>query len=288
VRLVGLALVLALTSRAHAKSATDELATLVDAGIDGLMAVDDDTRSAIYAHDAKLSVNADSLIGPAEIGPTIVGAYSLRAHHNRDLAIAVAHDGASAWLSFTTRIELLVSVHESVIHEYRVSELAVKTANGWRIAAAAWSQPQSNTVIEHNAQLGRATAPATLGGDLGDASLREAFAKLTTDGLDAAASRRGQLVAIGSGPGERTTTGRALARPWTALWANKLTIDGKLVAVTAGTTGVVFANVRLDRKRNGALYKTPFRLFFVFEKTSGGWSLVHAHFIVAEPPPRMT
>jgi SnoaL-like domain len=284
VRLVGLALVLALTSRAHAKSAAEDLATLVDAGIDGLMAVDDDTRGVIYTHDAKLSFNADSLIGPAEIGPTIVGAGSLRSHRNRDVAIAIAHDGTSAWLSFTTRIELLVSVHESVVHEYRVSELAVKTANGWRIAAAAWSQPQPNAVIERNAQQGRATAPASLGGDPGDASLREAFTKLTTDGLDTAATRRAVLVAIGSGPGERTTTGRALARPWAALWANKLTIDGKVVAVTAGNTGCVFANVRLDRKRNGASYKTPFRLFFVFEKTSEGWSLVHAHFIVAEPP----
>jgi hypothetical protein len=108
-----------------------------------------------------------------------------------------------------------------------------------------------------------------------DSSASDLLAKVTKNALDAAAGKRAELVASGSGPKERTSGGAVLARAWKAAWANHLTIDGPILTRVNGATKLVIANLMLDK----GSYKVPFRVMFVFDKDS----LVHAHFATATP-----
>jgi hypothetical protein len=94
--------------------------------------------------------------------------------------------------------------------------------------------------------------------------------------VDAAAAARSDLVAIGSGPGERTVGGAVFARAWNAAWKGKVTVASVFGrALPGGTTGWVGASIELAKPG----YKVPFTVFAVFDKAAdGAWSLVHIHF----------
>lgn len=59
--------------------------------------------------------------------------------------------------------------------------MLVKTADGWRIMAMGWTEPRANAAVNRDAKAGKLSA-RSLGEDPGDASLCDAFARLTTAG----------------------------------------------------------------------------------------------------------
>jgi hypothetical protein len=182
-------------------------------------------------------------------------------HADSDVAVTIARDGKTAWASATTKA-------------WRASDLAVKTATGWQLAAVAWTKPIANDDVNRDAKAGKLTSPK-LAGDPGDASLNAAFARLATSGIDAGAAARADLLAIGSGPGERTV-GPIFGKAWNAAWKGHVTITSSIArAAPSGSTGWVAARIELAKQG----YKIPFFAFAVFDKSaSGEWSLVHIHF----------
>jgi len=192
--------------------------------------------------------------------------------HVSDLAVTLSRDGQSAWASATASIALLATNTPGRDVPWRASDVLVKTARGWRFAALAWTEPVANSKANGDAKAGKLQA-ASLDGEAGDQSLRDAFAKLARDGL---VSSRDDLVAIGSGPGERTTSGAAFARAWNAAWKGKVAIVSSVARLLpSATTGWVAATIALQKPG----YQLPFTVFAVFDKdASGAWTLVHIHF----------
>jgi ketosteroid isomerase-like protein len=189
--------------------------------------------------------------------------------------VTVARDGKSAWASELASIGLLEPNTPGRDVAWRASDVLVKTAQGWRIAALDWTEPRANAAVNRDAKAGKLSA-RSLGEDRGDDSLCDAFARLTTAGVDAAAAARADLVAIGSGPGERTVGGAGFARAWNAAWKGKVTVASVFGrALPSGTTGWVGASIELAKPG----YKVAFTVFAVFDRTADGtWSLVHIHF----------
>jgi len=258
----------------------EAIAKVVDAQFDRLHRADD--ADAVFTADAQLT-NPSGLGEHDSLAFHVIEASELYAHHtDKDVQISVARDGKSAWASLSTQIEVLPRNQAGRSDPWRASDVLVKTAAGWRIAAASWTQPMANAAVNRDAKAGKLPALPALDGDPGDAGLRAAFARLITDGLDPVAATRADLVAFGSGPGERTVGGAALAAGWNAGWKRRVTVTSSLARVTpSGTTGWVIANVRLAKGSGAAGYQIPFQLFCVFDKTaSGEWSLVHVHFAV--------
>jgi hypothetical protein len=185
------------------------------------------------------------------------------------IQVTMSRDGKSAWASATDML--------SAQTPWRASDVLIETPTGWRAAAMAWTEPKGNAEANRDAKAGKLTA-GTLEGDPGDATLRAAFAKLTTDGVDATAAARVDVVAIGSGPGERSVGGPGFAKAWNAAWKGKVNVVSAIArALPSGTTGWVAATIELAKPG----YKVPFTVFAVFDKDKdGAWSLVQIHFAV--------
>ncbi|MEO8707142.1 MAG: hypothetical protein ABI867_44355, partial [Kofleriaceae bacterium] len=247
----------------------DELATLVDAQFDATRAPD---PAKTFVDDAPVFVpgatgTIESLpVRLAEASEVYTGTES---HH---LTVTRSRDRKTAWASVLADISILPQNQPGRDDPWRASDVLVKTAAGWRIAAMAWSRPVANAVANRDAKAGTLRAH-TVEGDAGDAELRAAFAKLATSGVDADAATRTDLVAIGSGPGERTIGGAIFAKAWAAGWQNHVTITSSIARLApSGTTGWVAATIELAKRD----YAIPFFVFCVFDKTAAGaWSLVH-------------
>lgn len=239
------------------------------------------TDASVYAPDARIvATQPDSQIGsrfePDRLGgmldPTDAGASGTAA---KDRQVAIARDGKSAWASFTTT----VTVGDDRKQLYRVSDALVRTPKGWRAVATAWTYPVDNAVANAEAKAKqRGFGYLELATAHGEAALVAAFAKLATDGLDAAASARKDLVVIGSGPGERTIGGGGFAKAWAAAWVKHVKVDAAIGELApSGTTGWVIATIRLGKPT----YDVAFLVFAVFDKTAAGaWSLTHLHLAV--------
>ena len=208
-------------------------------------------------------------------------AMDLGGHEDKDVDVAISRDGKSAWASEIAMLSILEKDTPGRDAPWRASDVLTKTPNGWRIAALAWTEPRPNDVVNREAKAGKLAA-AKLEGPA-DAGLSTAFAALTTAGVDAPASARADLVAIGSGPGERTVGGASFARAWNAAWKGKVAIVSSVArALPSGTTGWVAATIELAKP--GA--KLPFTVFCVFDKdAAGAWSLVHVQLAVGPPTP---
>jgi hypothetical protein len=210
------------------------------------------TADAAVVRNGQLTT-ADKMAMPAQAGM-----------FDSATAINFSSDGTSAWAS-----ELRIGTPQ----DWRASDVLVQTPNGWRIAALAWTSATDNAAANRDAKAGKLTA-AKLAGDPGDASLNAAFAKLTTDGATSVAK---DLVAIGSGPGERTVGAPAFTKAWNAAWKGKTTVVSSVARLApSGTTGWVAATIELQKTG----YKIPFTVFAVFDKIGGAWTLVHIHFAV--------
>ena len=208
-------------------------------------------------------------------------AMDLSGHDDKDVDIAISRDGKSAWASEVTSLGILEKNTPGRDATWRASDVLVKTPKGWRIAALAWTEPRANAEVNREAKAGKLAA-AKLDGPA-DAGLRAAFASLTTAGVDATASTRADLVALGSGPGERTVGGAIFARAWNAAWRGKVAIVSSVArALPSGTTGWVAATIELAKP--GA--KLPFTVFCIFDKdAAGAWSLVHIQLAVGRATP---
>jgi len=249
----------------------DELAKLVAAQFDTSVDVD-----KLFATDAQLVNGSD--VATDSIPYTIkAGNERYTGHEDANLEISRSRDGQTAWASLTTKLSILPQNEKGRDDPWRASSVLARTPAGWRIAATTWTAPRANAAVNKDAKAGRLPSLAAFTADPGDATLRAAFAKLATDGLDGDAASA-ELVAIGSGPGERTTTGATFAKGWNAGWKGKTTITSSIARLApSGTTGWVAANVELSK----GSYKIPFHVFAVFDKTqAGAWSLVHVHFSI--------
>jgi ketosteroid isomerase-like protein len=253
-------------------SESDEIAKLTD------KQANLGTGAEVYVDDAPIvatipNVSLGRLTSAGELVEMLAPpSTSVGGEDAKDRQIGVARDGKSAWATFTVR----VSVQDSP-QLYRVSDLLVKTSKGWRVAAIAWTAPVANDRVNKQAKAGdRSFDSLVLEVKNSDATLVAAFKKLATDGVDRTAAARKELVAVGSGPGERTTGGAVLAKAWSAAWVKHVTVSSAVAQVApSGTTGWVIAKILLDKKS----YKVQFLVFCVFDKTAAGdWSLVHIQF----------
>lgn len=233
------------------------------------------TGSGTYTADATLVASlpysqTGSLISPNEIVEQLAPpSTAVNGEDAQDRQLAIARDGKSAWATFTVHVTV-----QDTSQLYRVSDLLVKTGQGWRIAATAWTAPIANDVVNREARAGKRSFDyLVLEVKNSDAALVAAFHRLATDGVDATAAARKDLVVVGSGPGERTIGGAQFAKPWNATWAKHVTVSSAVArAAPSGTTGWVIATIILDKRT----YKVPFLVFCVFDRTpSGDWSLVH-------------
>lgn len=193
-------------------------------------------------------------------------------HADDAMSITQAADGKSAWTSLTSRLTILPQNQPGRDDPWRISALLVKTAAGWRIFASDWSEPRDNAAVNRAAKAAAAPLPE-LPATPSDPELSAAFDALITDGLPA--TGRDDLVAIGSGPNERTVGAAALAAGWNSHWKGHVTVTSRTSRRTpSGTTGYVVANVLLAKPG----YRVPFQLFCIFERAGTAWTLVHLHF----------
>jgi hypothetical protein len=262
-------IVCVLAGAAHAGDG-DDVAKLVDKQLKELIGDDLFVKEApVYSSGTVQSASIEMIaFGPSS---------NLTKVEPTGRQITLAGDGKSAWVSQNVRIDDTIKPGKVSTDLWRVSELVVKTPAGWRIGAAAWTKGVPDATANKDAKANNKSAKLELGDKPGDASLRDAFAKLVTDGLDATAAARKDLVAIGSAPNERTTGGAMHAKAWAA-WKGKAKVVSSVAGVApSGTTGWVAANVEVDKGG----YKIPFLVFCVFDKTAKGeWSVVHSHFAV--------
>jgi len=285
---LGLVAVCAAAPSASAKDTTQAgLGKLLEAQFDAY--VKQTENPPVFTDDVKLMVTDGSngwhgFVPDGDVPHASAEGRSLKGHSDSNMQVVVARDGNTAWMSFGSTVHFKHGKYAGLDEfdtDYRITEIAVKTPSGWRIAGGMWSIPVDNARVNKQAKAGKQYAGNPIEDGGGDASLRTAFTRLTTGPLDATAAARKDLVAFGSGPGERTVGGTVLAKAWAGTWANHLTIADPFVAIVApsGTTGWVIADLVLDKKT----YKVRFRVLFVFDKDAGGaWSLVHAHFATAE------
>lgn len=223
---------------------------------------------AVYTADAAFSLAGGTdapLVGRDKVAALLGGAKKASQPW-----VTLSADNQSAWVA------MIVNVKGA---EWRVTELAVSTASGWRIVGGLASVGQDNKAVNTAAKAGTLKLAALPAGKA-DAGLSAAFTALTTGPFDATAAAREELLAYGSGPGERTTEGPPLARAWKGSWTKRVAVEGPLVARLApsGTTGFVIANVSLAKTG----YKVPFRLMMMFDK-SPSWSVVQVHFATVAP-----
>jgi hypothetical protein len=274
------AVVLVLGTTARANDAT-ELGKLVDGQVKCC-----GTNADIFTSDAvgvttEYAADKASGIVPEPYLSSGGGIAQEEAHR----AISFARDGKSAWISLELKI-MLVADNGRVGAEfnYRLSEVAVKVANGWRIAAISLTKPVDDAAANRLAIAGKLDAPGPVDNG-GEDDLRSVFEKLVSSGFDKPDAATKQLVVYGSAPGERTANGPAFAKAWNALWAKHLEVKGASAWLApSNTTGWVIANVNLRKVKGKTAYTIPFRLFFVFDKdAAGAWQLVHAQFAVRDP-----
>jgi ketosteroid isomerase-like protein len=257
------------TTDPHAASPEAQVAELVGTQFD-VMKDDGKLLPAIGTADM-LVIDKNSVVTMNDFSPqSMPGNYD--GHDDHDTAIELSRDGTSAWASTLTHLRLGDLKHGDMSLDLRASDVLVKTPKGWRIAAFAWTEAMPNATANRDAKARKLVA-GKLAADPGDAGLRDVFAKMTTEGLKNVAP---DLVAIGSGPGERTVGGPGFAKAWNAAWKGKTTIVSSVARMMpSGTTGWVTSTIELAKTG----YKIPFTVLCVFDKAAdGSWTLVHIHF----------
>ena len=249
--------------------------------------------TSVYASGAMLSMTGASVSPQAgkltvkDSKWVLFGTATLGAHTLRDVRVGRATDGTAAWVSFLANVKV-DDLDGKATLELRASELLVRTADGWKVAAAAWSRALPARALAKAAAAGTLAALEPPLGEgvrdsVGAPDVIAALDAVLDHGLDPAALTRASLTAIGPTTGELAKGGAAVGAFVTrTLGARR---DGPAWAVTnpAGTAGCATANVQLPR---GAA-TVPARVFLVVEKAAGGaWSVVHLHVAAAPPAPR--
>lgn len=228
-------------------------------------------RGELYTPDARFHVVSEktAVVDTAALATTLRAPDQIAKRMPENDVPGLARDGQTAWEAID---------YPSDAVPYRVTYVLVRTPQGWRIAGGMFSVAQPNQAINAAGKAGKLSALPAIAND-GDPSLQTAFKALLATGFDKDAVARKDLVAIGSGPGERTTTGAAIAKPWAATWTKHAALVGGISAHLApsGTTGWTIADVALDKTG----YKLPFRVMVVFDKTAAStWTVVEMHLAV--------
>lgn len=265
------------------------------AGWDELARTQQAPAISVYASGAMLSMTGASVSPQAgkltvkDSKWVLFGTATLGTHTLKDLRVGRAADGTAAWVSFVAKVKV-DDLGGAATLELRASELLVRTADGWKIAAAAWSRALPAKALAKAAAAGTL---APLEPPLGDAvrdsvgapDVIAALDAVLDHGLDPAALARASLNAIGPTTGELAKGGAAVGAFVTRTLGAGTRREGPAWAVTnpAGTAGCVTANVRLVRGAD----TVPGRVFLVVERADGGaWSTVHLHVAAAPPAPR--
>jgi ketosteroid isomerase-like protein len=235
-----------------------------------------------YTPDA-ITMTTSSVTGAHGYGIEFEADMPMDSYKVSERDISISRDGKSAWVSLHMQISYVISRHKGAygLIDNRVSELVVKTAAGWRVAARAITEPLDDKFANSQARANKLGHAGRLA-DEGDEELRAAFAKLVEVGFAKPEAAARQLVVFGSAPNERTTSGPAFAKAWNAAWAKHVDVDAATAWLAPSkTTGWIIANVQLRKGKGKDEYRIPFRLFFVFDKDkNGAWQLVHAQFAV--------
>jgi hypothetical protein len=182
-------------------------------------------------------------------------------------AQTMSRDGEALWMTVVRKVGG---------KELRGTAFAVPGPLGWQIQTAlvTWARP--NADVNKAAAAGTSPKLEPLPALVGEKSLIEAVRALTSGPLDAIAAARKDLIALGSGPGEKTIGGAKLVKPWKAAWAGKLETTGGLVTMSkSGRSAFVVLDAKLDKGK----FKIPFRIGLVFDRAgTGAWTLAHVHF----------
>ena len=279
------------SSIASAGRPADEVTKLVDLQIKAWSKAGMDLDGeALYVAGARFTVTGDSRDedGPSvdvgDLARGVIGAEDAIEEKLSNRTVTVSRDGKTAWTSFEIAMKVEMTLapgeHETYDRNFRVTELAVATKDGWKLAGGMWSSPEPNDAVNRDARAGKRKL-----GELPAASdsktLLDVYTAMLATKTPATAK---DLVAIGSASGERTVGGATFAKAWDATWRGHVTALGQPIVRVApsGTTGWVTANVALTKKVGAASYAIPFRLFLVFDQGDGGaWTLAQVHFAVA-------
>ncbi len=291
-KLALVSLILLAARLSHAGKPLDEVNKLVDQQIEAWSregiepGVDPD---AMYVAGARFTITGDSgdndrpSVDTGDLARDLVSAEDAIVHKFSDRAVTLARDGKTAWASFEIemKVEMTLEPGEHQVYErdFRVTELAVATTDGWKLAGGTWSSSQPNDAVNKDARAGKRKLA-----ELPPASESKPLLEAFTAMLTRTPPTVKDLVAIGSASGERTVGGAVFAKAWDAAWRGHVAVIGAPVVRLApsGTTGWVIANIALTKQAGNATYTIPFRVFFVFDQGSGGtWTLAHAHFAVA-------
>lgn len=287
VRWAALCVVMVATSVAGAAPKVSPEVAAITAVIEEQFAGFRDTkRASVYTKDAMVAMTGGTStpqvnkLDHADGKWTIFGPATVGKHKVRDLRVSVAKDGKAAWASFVAKVTV-DGLAKSGAVDFRVTELLVSTASGWRVRAGAWSLGVGAAAIAKAAKTERfATLETVFDQDLGEREVIAAVKALGTTALDATATARTDLVSVGPTPGEVTVGGKKVAAKHKKDWLEKLSVTGSVWGVTAGTAACATANVELVRGKA----TVPGRVFAVFEKdASGAWSPVLVHVAVAPP-----
>jgi hypothetical protein len=197
-----------------------------------------------------VSISPDDKLGPATVDEQ-----------------TLSRDGEAMWMTVVRKV---------AGKELRGTAFALPGPAGWQIQTALVTWARANADVNKAAAAGTSPAFTPLPALVGDKALLDAVKALTSGGLDAIAAARKDLIALGSGPGEKTVGGAKLVKPWKAAWAGKLETTGGLVTMSrTGTSAFVVLDAKLDKGK----YKIPFRIGLVFDRAgTGAWTLAHVHF----------
>lgn len=274
-----------LTSRDALDDPVKAIGELVDAQLDVWGKHDAQHYDWYFAPGATIALLGPtaSVVKASDAGDALRGVVGATKRTAKDVAVGLARDRKSGWLSFTVKLAA-----PGATAEFRVSEVVVRTADGWKIQSGLWSEAQANAAVNKSALADSTPKIAPIKNSKPDNDVLGAFLALQKGPLDATAASRKDLVVFGSGSGERTVGGAGFAKPWAASWANHVPMMGDAIAqkTPSGTTGCFLGDIALEKPKPSGSdhYFVPFHLFLVFDRTlDGAWTLVHAH--IATPSP---
>ena len=210
---------------AYAGKPADEINKLVDLQIQGWSKDVDQSpdEDALYA-GATFTVTGNAAnedhadVNPGDLVRDVVASMGIIDRRLTNRAVTIAHDGKSAWVSFDIWMKVDNSADgERMIFErdFRVTEIAVATKDGWRFVGGTWTSAQDNAQINKEARAGKPRKLAELPKKSESKTLLDAFTAMLAASSPTTAK---DLVAIGSASGERTVGGAAFARAWDAAW----------------------------------------------------------------------
>jgi serine/threonine protein kinase len=185
-----------------------------------------------------------------------------------ELLRSVQDSGNSYWLVF----DLTVGTKT-----VRATEVAERTADGWRVVAAHWSSPQSDKVTNSLARSEAIHHDAVVAGTESVGPLGGVYAASVANIGDSVSSKTGVLM-LGSQATDRVYGGDNV-EGMIATWRLRLEQRGPAVTGITRDGSIGWALGTVVALGNG--WEKPYRLMLVYEKSGDDWEVVQLHFSVA-------